>query len=116
MLIKLNLFRKFWCKKIKEKTSFSIFHDQEDISTDIPRRVPFGITMEYVVRRICDDITRMWCWLHLRITNNEPVTNDVSAQIINGERLNDQNKITRHQRMIHNSTTMIISKIVSYCF
>ena len=67
------------------------------ISSDRARRVPFGTTMEHVVRRICDDITRMWCWLHLRITNNEPVTNDVSAQIINGERLNDQNKTTRHR-------------------
>ena len=85
------------------------------ISSDRARRVPFGITMEHV-KRICDDITRIWCWLHLRITNEERVTNDVSAQIINGERLNDRNKITRHRCRIHNSRTMIISKIFLYWF
>ena len=67
------------------------------ISSDRARRAPFGTTMEHVVRRICDDITRMWCWRHLRITNDEPATNDVSAQVINGERLNDQNKINLHR-------------------
>ena len=42
------------------------------VSTDRARQTVFGTTvehLEHVVKRIRGNITRIWCWLHLRVLN-----------------------------------------------